>query len=169
MPAAKGDTIPNTKFSYIQWTEEIGAGKSCGIPQTFMSHERWAGKKVVIVSLPGAFTPVCTLQQIPGYFKKLDEFKAKGVDELVIIAANDAFVMSAWGVQQNVEDKVTFASDIDVAFSRGIDATMDMTARNMGVRTGRYALIVDDLKVVDLAIDGDEMVNSSPENTLKKL
>lgn len=80
------------------------------------------------------------------------QLKGKGVDQIVILAANDPFVMSAWGRQNGAQDKLVFASDINLEFSKAIDATADLSAMGFGVRTGRYALIVDDLKVVDFAV-----------------
>ena len=169
MPASKGDVIPNTTFSYIPWSPDLESGKACGVPTTFQSHDRWKGKKVVIVSIPGAFTPVCHVHHIPGFMAKQKELKSKGVDEIVVIAANDAFVMSAWGVNQGGKDDLVFASDVDAKFSQGLGATLDLSAKGMGTRTARYALIVDDLKVVDLSIDEGELSQSSAEAVLSKL
>lgn len=95
----------------------------------------------------------CHVNHIPPYIKQVDAFKAKGVDQIIVLAQNDPFVMSAWGVQNKAEDKVIFATDLNLEFSQGIGSTADLSAMGFGQRTGRYALIVDDLKVVDFSAE----------------
>lgn len=99
---------------------------------------------------PGAFTPTCHVNHIPAFIKQANDFKAKGY-EVYIIAANDAFVMSAFGRVSGAKEGVHFATDAGLALSQALGATVDLTARGMGVRTGRYALIVDDLKITHFA------------------
>lgn len=164
-----GATIPNTTFTYVPWMPELDSGKACGVPTSFQSHDRWKGKKVVIIAVPGAFTPTCHVNHIPPFVGKIDEFKRKGVDEIAVVAANDPFVMSAWGVANHAQDKVLFASDFNASFSKELDAVLDMTDKGFGVRTARYALIVDDLKVVDFAEDKGDLDQSSAETVLGKL
>ena len=104
--------------------------------------------------------------------KRVDELKAKGVDAVYVIAVNDPYVMSAWGVFNHAKDKVVFATDINAAFSKALGATIDLSFKDMGERTARYALIIDDLKVVDFASDeGDtgKLQNASIDTILQKL
>lgn len=91
------------------------------------------------------------MNHIPPYIQKASEFKSKGVDQVVVLAQNDPFVMSAWGVQNKAEDKVIFATDVNLDFSKAIGSVADLSAMGFGQRTGRYALIIDDLKVVDFS------------------
>ena len=168
----KGAVIPNTKFGLIPWAPELDSGEVCGIPTTFESHNEWKGKKIVVVSIPGAYTPICHQQHIPPLVKRVDELKAKGVDAVYVIAVNDPYVMSAWGVFNHAKDKVVFATDINAAFSKALGATIDLSFKDMGERTARYALIIDDLKVVDFASDeGDtgKLKNASIDTILQKL
>ncbi|WFC96816.1 peroxiredoxin type-2 [Malassezia brasiliensis] len=164
-----GSTIPNTKFAYVPYSPELEDHKVCGLPTGFQSHERWKGKKVVIVSVPGAFTPTCTANHVPPYVEKIQEFKNKGVDEVVVIAANDPFVMSAWGVSEQAKDLVTFAQDVNCEFSQAFKATLDLSSKGMGERTARYALIANDLKVEYFGIDQGEPQQSSAATLLSKL
>lgn len=93
------------------------------------------------------------MNHIPPYIKQIDAFKAKGVDQIVVLAQNDPFVMSAWGRQNNAADKVIFATDLGLEFSKGVGSTADLSAMGFGERTGRYALIVDNLNVVDFSAE----------------
>lgn len=117
---AKGAEVPNTTFGYIPWTPELDSGAVCGIPTSFETHKEWKGKKIVVVSIPGAYTPICHQQHIPPLVKRSDELKAKGVDGVYVIASNDPYVMSAWGTFNHAQDKVVFATDIDLAFSKAV-------------------------------------------------
>ncbi|PWN50607.1 Redoxin-domain-containing protein [Violaceomyces palustris] len=168
---SKGDTIPNTTFTYVPWTPELEGGKACGAPTKIQTHDEFKGKKVVIVSVPGAYTPTCHVNHIPPFIQKVNEFKAKGVDQIYVIAQNDPFVMSAWGNTSEAKDKVIFATDLNLEFSKEIDALADLSAVGFGLRTGRYALIADDLKVVDFAVETSPGVAdvSSAETVLGKL
>ncbi|EST05234.1 Redoxin [Kalmanozyma brasiliensis GHG001] len=150
---SKGDQIPNSTFMYVPYTPELADGAACGAPTKVQTHEAFKGKKVVIVAVPGAYTPTCHVNHIPPYIKQIDEFKSKGVDQIVVLAQNDPFVMSAWGRQNNAADKVIFATDLGLEFSKGVGSTADLSAMGFGERTGRYALIVDDLKVVDFSAE----------------
>ncbi|PWY99480.1 Redoxin-domain-containing protein [Testicularia cyperi] len=147
----KGDEIPNSTFMYVPYTPELDDGTACGVPTKVQTHEALKGKKVVIVSVPGAYTPTCHVNHIPPYIQQVEEFKAKGVDEVYVIAQNDPFVMSAWGVQNKAQGKVIFATDLGLEFSKAIGSIADLSAMGFGERTGRYALIVDNLKVVDFS------------------
>ncbi|ETS62125.1 hypothetical protein PaG_03686 [Moesziomyces aphidis] len=168
---SKGEQIPNSTFMYVPFTSELADGTACGAPTKVQTHEAFKGKKVVIIAVPGAYTPTCHVNHIPPFIKQVDAFKAKGVDQIVVLAQNDPFVMSAWGVQNKAEDKVIFATDLGLEFSKGVGSTADLSAMGFGMRTGRYALIVDDLKVVDFSPEPNPgaVETSSAEAVLSKL
>ncbi|WFD45368.1 peroxiredoxin type-2 [Malassezia psittaci] len=167
--ATQGTQIPDTNFAYVPYSAELEDSKACGIPTSFQSQSQWKGKKVVIVAVPGAFTPTCTANHIPPFVEKYDQLKKKGVDEIVVIAANDPFVMSAWGVSQQAKDHLIFAQDVNCEFSKHFDATLDLSDKGMGLRTARYAMVVDDLKVQYFGLDSGELSKSSAEAVLSHL
>ncbi|EFQ98348.1 hypothetical protein MGYG_01381 [Nannizzia gypsea CBS 118893] len=145
MPALKaGDVFPSdVVFKYIPWTEEKKGFKTCGVPVAYDASKEWANKKVVLVSVPGAFTPTCSATHLPDYVSKLGELKNKGVDNVVVIAFNDPFVMSAWGKANGVTgDDILFLSDAGSQFS----SAFAWTAHEG--RTGRYAMVIDHGKVI---------------------
>lgn len=143
------DSFPSTKFNYVPETPELNDVAACGIPQPFDTDKELKGKKVVFVSVPGAFTPTCTANHIPPYIENVDKLKAKGVDKVVVISANDPFVLSAWGraLKAPKDNFVIFASDGNAAFSKSIGQSVDLAAVGFGERSARYAIIVDDGKV----------------------
>ncbi|EEH35128.1 peroxisomal matrix protein [Paracoccidioides lutzii Pb01] len=164
-PLRAGDSFPaDVKFSYVPWTEEKGEITACGLPQPYDASKEWADKKVVLFSVPGAFTPSCSISHLPGYIKHLNNFKANGVDIVAVIAYNDPFVMSAWGKANNVKgDDILFLSDTDTAFSKSIGWTM-------GERTARYAIIIDHGTVTYAEKEPAKGVTvSSAETVLSKL
>jgi peroxiredoxin len=113
-------------------------------PQAITTEEIFSGKKVVLFALPGAFTPTCSAKHLPGFVAKADEIKAKGVDTIACLSVNDAFVMGAWGKDQNVGDKVLMLSDGSAELTQKMGLELDLTGRGFGVRSDRYAMIVDD-------------------------
>jgi len=160
-----GDSFPEgVKFSYVPYTEEKGDITSCGIPITYDASKEFAGKKVVLFSVPGAFTPGCSAKHLPGYIENLPALKGKGVDIVAVIAFNDAWVMSAWGKANGIKgDDILFLSDSDTAFSKKLGWTM-------GERTARYALVIDNGKIVYAEKEpGREVSVSSAEAVLAKL
>lgn len=112
-------------------------------PAEITTDELFNNKKVVLFALPGAFTPTCSKAHVPGYLMKSDELFAKGVDQIICLAVNDAFVMGAWGVDQNVEDKILMVADGSAVFTRAVGLELDIVARGMGIRSQRYAMIVN--------------------------
>ncbi|KAF4621598.1 hypothetical protein D9613_012573 [Agrocybe pediades] len=140
------DTIPEGTFKYVPYTPELEDGLACGVPTTYSTNE-WKGKKVVLFSVPGAFTPTCHVNHLPPYLKKYDEIKAKGVDVVAVIAANDPFVMSGWARVEGLKDKILALSDPDVKWHKSLGLTLDLSAMGLGIRTARYAVIIDDLVV----------------------
>ena len=107
-------------------------------------------KKVIIFGLPGAFTSVCSAKHLPGYINMHQEYKNKGVDQIICIAANDPFVMNAWGKENNVGDKIVMIGDPFLNFIKAIGAEVDKSGRGMGIRSNRYTMLVEDMKVIRL-------------------
>ncbi|KII85642.1 hypothetical protein PLICRDRAFT_115960 [Plicaturopsis crispa FD-325 SS-3] len=141
-----GDTIPPATFKYIPHSPELEDHAACGIPVT-LSTDEWKGKKVVLFSVPGAFTPTCHANHLPPYVAKRDEFTKKGVDVVAVVAANDPFVMSGWARFVGLGDKILALSDPLAAWSSTLGLSVDLTGAGLGVRTSRYAIILDDLVV----------------------
>ena len=117
--------------------------------QAISTDELFKGKKMVLFSVPGAFTPTCSAKHLPGYVQHLPDFKAKGVD-VACIAVNDAFVMGAWGREQNTAGKVRMLADGDAAFAQATGLTLDLNGKGLGLRSNRYSMLVKDGKVVQL-------------------
>lgn len=137
-----GDKLPNATLF------RVGAE---GI-EPFKAEEFFAGQKVVVFGLPGAFTPTCTAQHLPGYVKHADDFKAKGV-AIACLSVNDAWVMKAWAKDQGAAGKVEMLADGNAELTRAIGLDADMSARGYGVRCRRFAMIVDDGVVTTIAIE----------------
>ncbi|KAH9476113.1 Putative peroxiredoxin [Psilocybe cubensis] len=135
-----GDTIPEGTFQYVPYTPDLENATS-------LSTNEWKGKKVVLFSVPGAFTPTCHVNHLPPYLQKYDEFKAKGVDVIAVVAANDPFVMSGWGRVEGLKDKILSLSDANAQWNSKLGLTLDLTDKGFGIRTARYALIIDDLVI----------------------
>lgn len=154
-----GDKIPSVKLHVM--------GEKGPVPVT--TDELFAGKKVVLIAVPGAFTPGCSMTHLPGYVVKVDEIKAKGVDEVICTAVNDAFVMAAWGKDQNAEHIIMLADgNGDLATALGL--TMDVSAHGLGsLRSQRYAMIVNDGVVELLNVDAGAIDKSSAETILAAL
>jgi peroxiredoxin len=128
-----------------------------------------AGRSVVF-GVPGAFTPTCTVSHLPGYRDLADRFAAAGVDRIVAISVNDPFVMKAWGLSQEVGDTITLVSDGNAAFTRACGLDFDGSAFGMGVRSKRYAMLVEDGVVGDIAVEADGAFEvSSAEAMLARL
>ncbi|KAI0828517.1 Redoxin [Trametes gibbosa] len=155
-----GETIPQGTFTYIPYTPELEDHSACGIPVKLNTDE-WKGKKVVLVSVPGAFTPTCHSNHIPPFLQKYDEFKAKGVDVVAIVAANDAFVLSGWARFLGLQDKILALSDPNARWSAELGLSQDLSAVDFGTRTKRYALIIDDLKVKYVGVETARAVTVS--------
>ncbi|TGO28565.1 hypothetical protein BPAE_0026g00550 [Botrytis paeoniae] len=161
-----GDSLPEgVKFGWIPPTPENADIKACGMPIIYNASKEWANKKVVIFSLPGAFTPTCSASHLPGYIANLPALREKGVDVVATIAYNDPFVMSAWGKANGIHNEdILFLSDNQCAFSKLLGWTD-------GERTGRYALIIDNGKIVyaEKEPGKGEVTVSGAEAVLSKL
>ncbi|MCJ1476093.1 hypothetical protein MMC13_004758 [Lambiella insularis] len=160
------DSFPEgTTFSYVPYTPEKNEITACGVPITYNASKEWANKKVVLFSVPGAFTPGCSVRHLPGFIDNLEKIKAKGVDIVAVIAYNDAFVMNAWSKANGVkDDAILFLSDVGTKFSQTIGWTM-------GERTARYALIIDHGKITyaEKEASGGDVSVSGADAVLAKL
>ena len=122
-------------------------------PKPVTTDEIFKGRKVVMFAVPGAFTPTCSAKHLPGFVQNIDALKAKGVDEIVCMAVNDAFVMGAWGKDQGVGENITMLADGSAAFTKAMGLELDLVARGLGVRSQRFALVAQDGKVSHLAVE----------------
>ena len=112
-------------------------------------------KKVVLFGLPGAYTSVCSAKHLPGYVKAHKAYRSKGIDHIMCVSANDPFVMDAWGKSQNVENKIIMIGDPFLNFTKSIGAEVDKSARGLGIRSNRYTMLIDNLKVINLQEEKD--------------
>ena len=145
MKLKENEIIPNSEFFIMV----------DGSPFKKNTFEFFTNKKVVLFGLPGAYTSVCSAKHLPGYVNNYDKYKAKGVDFIVCISVNDPFVMDAWGKSQNVKDKIIMMSDPFLSFTKAIGADVDKSARGLGIRSNRYTMLIDNLKVIRLQEEGD--------------
>src|SRR4051812_33185797 len=122
-------------------------------PQPVDTESYFAGRRVALFSVPGAFTPTCSARHLPGFVEKADDLKAKGVDEVACTAANDAFVMDAWGKASGVEGKVTMLADGNGAFPKAMGLEMDGSAYGLGTRGQRFSMLVNDGVVEQLHVE----------------
>ncbi len=137
-------------------------------PEDITTDSIFAGKKVVLFALPGAFTPGCSNTHMPGFVVQADAIKAKGADSIVCLAVNDAFVMGAWGETQNAEELLLVA-DGSCVFTSAIGMELDLTGGGLGVRSQRYAMIVNDGVVEAIEIDQGSIEKSTAEAILELL
>ena len=126
-------------------------------------------KKAVIFGLPGAYTSVCSAKHLPGYVNMFDQYKEKGIDYIICISVNDPFVMNAWGKEHNVGDKILMIGDPFLNFTKAIGADVDKSARGLGIRSSRYTMLVDNLKIAKLREETDtgSCEVSAAENFIK--
>jgi peroxiredoxin len=165
MAIKAGDRLPEGTLTELIDTEREG----CTIgPNNFTVSEQAKGKKIVIFGLPGAFTPTCSAKHVPSYVMNHDALKAKGVDEVWCVAVNDAFVMGAWGKDQKAGGKVRMMADGSATFTKALGLDMDLTARGMGVRSQRYAMLVEDGVVKRLNVEAPGKFEVSDGDTMLK-
>jgi peroxiredoxin (alkyl hydroperoxide reductase subunit C) len=122
-------------------------------PKEITTDEIFKGRKVVLFAVPGAFTPTCSTEHLPGFVKHAEALRAKGVERIVCLGVNDVFVMDAWRRQQGVDDSIMMIADGSGTFTRAMGLELDLVARGLGVRSQRYALIAEDGKITHLAIE----------------
>ena len=137
-----GEKIPAATLNYLK----------DGV-QAISSADLFGGQRVVLFAVPGAFTPTCSAKHLPGYVEKLEAIKAKGVDRVVCMAVNDAFVMDAWRKNQNVPEDILLVADGNGAFSKALGLELDATAFGMGMRSKRFALVAKDGVVEQLFVE----------------
>jgi peroxiredoxin len=158
-----GDKLPSgTLYEYI---EVEGGGCTLG-PNAFDIAKETAGKRLAIFGLPGAFTPTCSAQHVPGFVKLADELKAAGIEQIWCISVNDAFVMGAWGREQQCGGKVRMMADGNGDFARATGLTLDLTARGLGQRSQRYSMLVENGVVRALNVEGPGKFEVSNAETL---
>lgn len=122
-------------------------------PKEMTTGEIFGGHKVVLFAVPGAFTPTCSAKHMPGFLNNADALKEKGVDRIACIAVNDPFVMNAWAKDQGVGDRVLMLSDGMAHFTKSLGLELDLSARGLGVRSSRYAMVVEDGTVTLLNVE----------------
>jgi glutaredoxin/glutathione-dependent peroxiredoxin len=138
-----GDTVPSMKLMTV--------GPEG--PKEVSTDEIFKGHKVVLFAVPGAFTPTCSAKHLPGFVENAEKLMDKGVDRIVCLAVNDAFVMGAWAKDQNVGDKVTMLADGSGVFTKALGLELDLVGRGMGVRSQRFAMVVEDGTVTHLGVE----------------
>ncbi|MGE7371101.1 peroxiredoxin [Neorhizobium sp. NPDC001467] len=143
MTISIGEKLPQATFR-----EKTADG-----PAEVTTEDLFAGKRVVLFAVPGAFTPTCTLNHLPGYLENREALIAKGVDEIAVVSVNDWHVMGAWAQQSGGLGKIHFLADFDAAFTRAIGLDADLSAGGLGVRSRRYAMLVEDGVVKSLDIE----------------
>ena len=112
-------------------------------------------KKSIIFGLPGAYTSVCSAKHLPGYVNNSEKYKQKGIDQIICMSVNDPFVMNPWGKENNVGDKITMVGDPFLNFTKAIGAEVDKSGRGLGIRSNRYTMLVDNLKVIKIQEEKD--------------
>jgi peroxiredoxin len=146
-----GDRIPQATLNVVR--DSV---------QAVNTNEIFDGRKVVLFSVPGAFTPTCSAKHLPGYVEKFDEFKRRGID-VACMAVNDAFVMKAWAKDQNVPDELRMLADGNGAFAKALGLEMDASAFGMGLRSKRFALYAEDgvVKALNVEAPGEFKVSAA--------
>ncbi len=134
--------------------------------ETINSEDLFGGKKVALFALPGAYTPTCSASHLPGYVVASDELFAKGIDLIVCLSVNDAFVMDAWGKQHNADDRVMMIADGSAHFTRAVGLELDLDATGMGIRSQRYAMVINDNVVEVLNIEAPKQFEVSDAQTI---
>lgn len=143
MAISVGDSLPDAKFYHMG---EEG-------PTQVSTSDVFSGKKVVLFAVPGAFTPTCNNNHLPGFIEHEAAIKAKGVDEIAVVSCNDAFVMDAWASVSGGEGKIHFLADPDASFAKALGMELDLSARGLGLRSQRYSMIVEDGKVTSFNLE----------------
>ncbi|DBB09326.1 hypothetical protein WJX82_007491 [Trebouxia sp. C0006] len=157
-----GDKVPgDVKFNYFD---------AEGNMQDISVEDLTKGKKVVLIGVPGAFTPTCSLKHLPGFMEKADDLKAKGVDTIACVAVNDAFVMDAWSKSVGTDDKILMLADGSAVFTKAIGVELDLADKGLGIRSRRYAMLLDDGSVKELNLEeGGAFTVSSADEILAAL
>nr|KYP66959.1 Peroxiredoxin-2B [Cajanus cajan] len=158
---AVGDVIPDGTLAYLDDDSK---------PQSVSIHSLAAANKVIIFGVPGAFTPTCSLKHVPGFIERAEELKGKGVDEIICISVNDPFVMNSWAKTFPENKHVKFLADGAAKYTHALGLELDLTEKGLGVRSKRFALLVEDLKVKVANVEKvGEFTVSSAEEIIKAL
>jgi peroxiredoxin len=158
-----GDRLPEGTLTEMIDTERPG----CTIgPNNFSVSEQAKGKRIAVFAVPGAFTPTCSAKHVPSYVQNIDKLRGKGVDEVWCIAVNDAFVMGAWGKDQQCGGKVRMMADGSAVYTKALGLELDLVGRGMGVRSQRYSMFVDDGVVKALNVEGPGKYEVSDAETM---
>jgi len=163
MTITVGDRLPDGQLTEFVET----ATEACSVgPNAFQVADLVRGKKIAIFAVPGAFTPTCSAQHLPGYVERAAKFQEKGVDEIWCVAVNDAFVMGAWGRDQQVDGKVRMLADGSALWTEALGLTLDLNARGLGTRSQRYSMLVEDGVVKHLNVEAGGKFEVSDAATL---
>ena len=156
-----GDKVPSGTFTVM-----TGEG-----PKPMTTDELFKGKKVVLFAVPGAFTPTCHKNHLPGFLTNSDKIKGKGIDTIAVTGVNDVFVMDAWKQNTGAAGKIEFLADGSAAFAKEIGLSVDLGERGLGTRSQRYAMVVDDgvVKTLNVEDTPGKADISGAENLLKGL
>ena len=159
MTIKAGDKFPSVTL------KTMGEGGLEGVP----TDDLFKGKKVAVFGLPGAYTRTCSAKHLPGFVANAAALKAKGIDEIVCVSVNDAFVMNAWGKQHGAAGKVKMVGDGNAELAKALGLELDRTANAMGVRMQRFSMIVDNGVVKELNLEDGDYGKTSAETLLKHL
>tara|TARA_B100000900_G_C20377581_1_gene633082 strand:+ start:141 stop:626 length:486 start_codon:yes stop_codon:yes gene_type:complete len=159
MKLKENDKIPNSEIFILE----------NGEPTKKKIENYLKDKKAVLFGLPGAYTSVCSAKHLPGYVNMYQQYKDKGVDYIICISVNDPFVMNSWGKENNVGSKIIMMGDPFLNFTKAIGAEVDKSGRGLGIRSNRYTMLIDDMKVIKLQEEKDtgSCEISAAENFLK--
>ena len=168
-------TLPEVTFKFRVRDESVG-GDNPYRWQEYTTQDLFEGKRVILFSLPGAFTPTCSTYQLPNFEKMYEEFKAKGIDEIYCMSVNDAFVMNAWAKDQKLEN-VKVIPDGSGDFTKGMDMLVEKHNLGFGLRSWRYAAVIDNGVVSQMFVEPGKENNceedpygeTSPQNILEKI
>ena len=141
-----GDKLPQNDFFYLDEKNEV---------KKITTNDLFKDQKAIILGMPGAFTKTCSALHLPGYIKNYELASKKGISKIVCIAVNDPNVMKAWGENQNVGSKIFMTGDPFLKFTRAIGAEVDKSAKGLGIRSNRYTMLVDDLKIIKIQEEKD--------------
>ncbi|PKA45707.1 Peroxiredoxin-2C [Apostasia shenzhenica] len=160
-PIAVGHAIPD---GTLAWFDENDQQQQLSI------HSLAAGKKVVLIGVPGAFTPTCSMQHVPGFIDSAEVLKSKGVDQILVISVNDPFVMKAWAKTYANNKHLKFLADGSANYTKALGLELDLTEKGLGLRSRRYAILVEDLTVKVANIEeGGNFTISGADEILKAL
>ena len=159
MKIKENETVPNSEVFVLENGEPVKKN----------IENILKNKKSVIFGLPGAYTSVCSAKHLPGYVKNSEKYKEKGIDQIICMSVNDPFVMNAWGKENNVGDKIIMMGDPFLNFTKAIGAEVDKSGRGLGIRSNRYTMLVDNLKIIKIQEESDtgSCEISAAENFLK--